>query len=98
MVSVDVENIGHREGDEIVQVYVTDVVTSATWVNKALKGFARVHLVPGEKKTVQVSLPWESFQIVDADGHTVVEPGAFQIRAGPSSRDHDLLVATMQVQ
>ena len=97
-VSVDVENSGHRAGDEIVQVYVTDVVTSVTWVNKALKGFARVHLAPGQKKTVQVSLPWESFQIVDANGHAVVEPGEFEIRVGPSSRDRDLMMATMQVQ
>jgi len=96
-VSVDVENIGKREGDEIVQVYVTDVVTSVTWVNKALKGFARVHLAPGEKKTVQVTLPWESFQIVDAEGRSVVEPGEFEIRVGPSSRDRDLLKATMRV-
>ena len=56
-VTVDVENTGQREGDEIVQVYVSDVVTSVTWVSKALKGFARVHLAPGEKKTVQVALP-----------------------------------------
>jgi beta-glucosidase len=97
-VSVDVENTGHREGDEIVQVYVTDVVTSVTWVNKALKGFARVHLAPGEKKTVQVSLPWESFQIVDADARAVVEPGEFEIRVGPSSRNRDLLKATLQVK
>jgi beta-glucosidase len=97
-VSVDVENSGHREGDEIVEVYVTDVVTSVTWVNKALKGFTRVHLAPGEKKTVQVSLPWESFQIVDAEGRSVVEPGAFEIRVGPSSRDRDLLKATLAVQ
>jgi beta-glucosidase len=97
-VSVDVENAGRREGDEIVQVYVTDVVTSATWVNKALKGFGRVHLAPGEKKTVRVSLPWESFQIVDAEGRSVVEPGEFEIRAGPSSRDRDLLKVTLQVQ
>jgi beta-glucosidase len=98
LVSVDVENTGRREGDEIVQVYVTDVVTSVTWVNQALKGFARVHLAPGEKKTVPVSLPWESFQIVDADGRSVVEPGDFQIRVGPSSRDRDLLKTTLQVQ
>ena len=97
-VSVDVENVGRREGDEIVQVYVTDVVTSATWVNKALKGFARVHLAPGEKKTVRVSLPWESFQIVDAEERSVVEPGEFEIRVGPSSRDRDLLKATLEVQ
>jgi beta-glucosidase len=98
MVSVEVENAGSREGDEIVQVYVTDVITSATWVNKALKGFARVHLSPGEKKTVRVSLPWESFEIINAEGHSVVEPGEFEIRVGPSSRDRDLLKASLQVQ
>ena len=97
-VSVDMENVGRREGDEIVQVYVTDVVTSATWVNKALKGFARVHLAPGEKKAVAVTLPRESFQIVDAEGRSVVEPGEFEIRVGPSSRDRDLLKATLEVQ
>jgi beta-glucosidase len=97
-VSVDVENIGQREGDEIVQVYVTDVVTSVTWVDKALKGFARVHLRPGEKKTVRVSLPWESFQIVDAEARNVVEPGEFVIRVGPSSRDRDLLKTTLTIQ
>jgi beta-glucosidase len=96
-VSVDVENTGRRAGDEIVQVYVTDCVTSATWVNKALKGFARVPFAPGEKKTVQVELPWEAFQIVDAEGGSVVEPGEFEILVGPSSRDGDLLRATLRV-
>jgi beta-glucosidase len=97
-VSVDVENIGQRAGDEIVQVYVTDVVTSVTWVNKALKGFARVHLAPGEKKTVKVGLPWEAFQIVDAEGRSVVEPGEFEVLVGPSSRDRDLLKATLRAE
>jgi beta-glucosidase len=97
-VSVEVENIGQRAGDEIVQVYVTDVVTSVTWVNKALKGFARVHLAPGEKKTVRVALPWEAFQIVDAEGRSVVEPGEFEVLAGPSSRDRDLLKATLRAE
>jgi beta-glucosidase len=96
--SVDVENVGQRAGDEIVQVYVSDVVTSATWVNKALKGFARVHLAPGEKKTVAVSLPWESFQIVDAESRYVVEPGDFEILVGPSSRDRDLLRVTLRAE
>ena len=96
--SVDVENTGPRAGDEIVQVYVSDVVTSVTWVTKALKGFARVHLEPGEKKTVQVSLPFEAFQLVDAEGRSVVEPGEFQILVGPSSRERDLLKAKLQAQ
>ncbi|HML20332.1 MAG TPA: glycoside hydrolase family 3 N-terminal domain-containing protein [Aggregatilinea sp.] len=97
-VSVDMENTGQRAGDEIVQVYVSDVVTSVTWVNKALKGFARVHLAPGEQQTVQVSLPWEALQIVDAEAHAVVEPGEFEILVGPSSRDEDLLKATLTVE
>jgi beta-glucosidase len=96
--SVDVENTGQRAGEEIVQVYVTDVVTSATWVNKALKGFARIHLEPGEKKTVPFELPWEAFQIVDAEGRNVVEPGEFEIRVGPSSREGDLLKVTLQIE
>jgi len=97
-VSIDVENTGERAGDEIVQVYVTDVVTSVTWVNKALKGFARVHLDPGEKKTVRFELPWEAFQIVDAEGRSVVEPGEFEVLVGPSSRDEDLLKATLRAE
>ena len=97
-VSVDVENTGARAGDEIVQVYVSDLVTSATWVDKALKGFARVHLEPGEKKTVQVTLPYEAFQIVDAEGRSVVEPGEFEIRVGPASRERDLLKATLRAE
>lgn len=96
-VCVDVQNVGQREGVEIVQVYVSDVVTSATWVDKALKGFARVQLAPGETKTVQVELPWQAFQIVNAQGASVVEPGEFEILVGPSSRDRDLLRAKLVI-
>jgi len=95
--SVEVGNIGARDGDEIIQVYVCDVVTSATWVNKALKAFVRVSLRSGEKQTVRISLPWEAFQIVDREGREVVEPGDFEILVGPSSRDDDLLKATLRV-
>jgi beta-glucosidase len=97
-VSIDVENTGKRAGDEIVQVYVSDVVASVTWVGKALKGFARVHLAPGEKKTVTASLPWEAFELVDADGRRVVEPGDFEILVGSSSRDRDLLKAKLRAE
>jgi beta-glucosidase len=97
-VFVDVENVGQREGVEIVQVYVSDVVTSATWVNKALKGFARLRLAPGEKKTLLVELPWQAFQIVNAQGSSVVEPGEFEILVGPSSRDRDLLRAKLAIR
>ncbi|MCB9113168.1 MAG: glycoside hydrolase family 3 C-terminal domain-containing protein [Anaerolineales bacterium] len=96
-VFVDVENIGQREGVEIVQVYVSDVVTSVTWVNKALKAFARVSLQPGEKKTVEAELPWESFRIVNTKAEYIVEPGEFEILVGPSSRDQDLLKTMLSV-
>jgi len=96
-VFVDVENVGQREGMEIVQVYVSDVVTSVTWVNKALKGFTRLQLAPGEKKTVQVELAWQAFQIVNAQGTNVVEPGEFEILVGPSSRDRELLRAKLMI-
>jgi beta-glucosidase len=97
-VSVDVENRGSRAGDEVVQVYVSDVVTSVTWVGKSLQGFSRVHLAPGEQKAVTVTLPWEAFQLVDADGRRVVEPGEFQVLVGPSSRDRDLLKVTLRAE
>jgi beta-glucosidase len=96
-VFVDVENIGQRAGVEIVQVYVSDVVTSVTWVNKALKGFARVELQPGEKKTVEVELPFDSFRIVNAKAEYIVEAGEFEILVGPSSRDKELLKTTLVI-
>ncbi|MHB8089108.1 MAG: fibronectin type III-like domain-contianing protein, partial [Anaerolineaceae bacterium] len=92
------ENIGKRDGVEIVQVFISDIVTSATWVNKALKGFARVALAAGEKKTVEFELPFEAFEIVDAEGRNVVEPGDFELLVGPSSRDTDLLKASLRVE
>lgn len=95
---MDVENVGPRAGVEIVQLYVSDVVTSVTWVNKALKGFARVELAPSEKKTVQVDLPWIAFQLVNAQGVPVVEPGEFTIMVGPFSHDRDLLTTTLLVE
>ncbi len=81
-VSVDVANVGGRAGDEVVQVYVSDVVTSATWVNKALKGFARVHLEPGETQTVVVELPWEALRIVNVAGEVVVDPASSRSWSG----------------
>jgi len=92
-----VENIGQRAGDEIVQVYVTDVVTSVTWVNKALKGFARVHLAPGEKKTVRFTLDKAKLSFWSTpDKKWVQEPEAFDLWIGNDSTAP--LHATFQVQ
>ncbi|MDR0533815.1 MAG: glycoside hydrolase family 3 C-terminal domain-containing protein [Verrucomicrobiales bacterium] len=96
-VTVSVTNTGKRAGDEIVQVYVSDEVTSATWVNMELKGFARVNLEPGESKRVQVELPSSSFSFVNANGERVIEPGVFKVYAGSSSRKEDLLAAEIEI-
>jgi beta-glucosidase len=95
--TICVTNTGKRTGDEIVQIYVSDEVTSATWVNMELKGFARVHLEPGESKRVQVELPPSSFSFVNANGERVIEPGVFKVYAGSSSRKEDLLAAEIQI-
>jgi len=96
-VEVEVTNTGERAGDEIAQLYISDEITSVTWVNKELKAFRRISLEPGETKTVRFDLPFEAFSLVDADGNRIVEPGSFQILAGGSSRTVDLLKGSCTV-
>jgi beta-glucosidase len=86
-VEVDVTNVGQRAGDEVVQLYVHDQVASVTRPVKELKGFKRITLAPGEKKTVRFSLGAEAFRMWDIDMKEVVEPGLFDIMAGPNSID-----------
>lgn len=88
---VTVQNVGDRHGVEVVQAYVSDVVTSVTWVQRALKGCARVELAPGESREVAITLPPEAFMLVDAQCREVIEPGDFEVQVGPSSRDEDLV-------
>jgi beta-glucosidase len=92
-VIVDVENAGDRAGIEVVQLYVNDVFSSVTTPVKELKGFARIELAPGEKKIVQLELAYDQLALVNAELETVVEPGAFEVMVGGSSRDGDLLKA-----
>jgi beta-glucosidase len=96
-VEIDVTNRGERAGVEIVQAYVRDVVTSVTWPARLLVGFARVALAPGERKTVQLSVPFERLSLVDAFEQRIVEPGEFEIQVGGSSRDQDLVSARFEV-
>ena len=86
-VEVDVHNTGKREGDEVVQVYVHDQLASVVRPVKQLRGFARVTLAPGEKRTVRIALHPKSFAMWNASMKEVVEPGRFDILAGPNSRD-----------
>ena len=87
-VRVDVQNTGKRAGDEVVQLYVHDVQASVKRPSKELRGFERVSLGPGERKTVSFSLPAEKLSFYDTNKKAfVVEPGAFEVFVGSSSED-----------
>jgi beta-glucosidase len=86
-VSVDVRNTGTRAGDEIVQLYVRDVVSLATRPLKELRGFQRVTLRPGETRTISFSIGPEHLSYHGIDMKRVVEPGRFDIMVGGSSVD-----------
>jgi beta-glucosidase len=94
---VTLTNTGNRTAYELVQVYVTDVVTSVTWASKELKAFRRVEVPPGASVTTRVEVPVSACTIVDAAGRRVVEPGEFELLVGPSSRDSDLQRARFTV-
>jgi beta-glucosidase len=84
-VSVDVANTGSRQGDEVVQVYIRDVVSSVTRPLKELRGFERVALAPGEKKTVTFTLGPDALSLVNRRMQRSVEPGRFEVMVGGSS-------------
>ena len=86
-VSVDVTNTGSRKGDEVVQLYLHDRVTSITVYEKLLRGFERVTLEPGETKTVKFTLGPEAFELLDANFKHVIEPGEFNVMVRASSTD-----------
>ncbi|MEV6262782.1 glycoside hydrolase family 3 N-terminal domain-containing protein [Streptomyces sp. NPDC051784] len=95
---VTVRNTGARPALETVQVYISDTVTSVTWAEKELKVYRQVDLAPGEEREVTLELPVAECTLVDAAGRRVVEPGAFELLVGPSSRDDDLLRAGFTVK
>ncbi|HUV42001.1 MAG TPA: glycoside hydrolase family 3 C-terminal domain-containing protein [Sedimentisphaerales bacterium] len=86
-VSLDVKNVGQREGTEIVQLYINDCVSSVTTPVKQLKGFSRVVLEPGRQKTVQFEVPAYELSLLDRHLKRVVEPGTFKVMVGGSSQD-----------
>ena len=84
-VTVDVTNTGEREGDEVPQLYIHQRVSSQTRPVLALRGFQRIHLQPGEKKSVTFTLTPFDLSIFNEQMQRVVEPGLFDIYVGPSS-------------
>lgn len=95
---VTVSNTGDRPVRETVQVYVRDMVTSASWADKELKAHRQVDLAPGESSRVCLTLPVADCTIVDSAGTRLVEPGAFELLVGPSSRASDLLSTGFEVR
>ncbi|MCI1832783.1 MAG: glycoside hydrolase family 3 C-terminal domain-containing protein [Bifidobacterium sp.] len=97
-VCVEVTNSGPRPGTEVVQAYVSDLVTSVSWTDKELKAFRRVDLEPGETARVGFAIPVRDCSIVDAEPKRIVEPGEFRVLIGHSSRDEDLRGVTFTVR
>jgi beta-glucosidase len=96
-VRADVTNTGKREGAEVVQMYIRDIVSSVTRPVKELKGFQKVMLRPGETQIVTFEITPDLLSFYDINMKYVVEPGEFSIMVGNSSRDSDLQSVTLQV-
>ncbi len=84
---VDVVNTGARGADEVVQMYVHQDVSSVTRAVRELKGFMRIHLEPGERRTVSFPVAAEALALWDINMRLTVEPGTYQIIVGPSSSE-----------
>ena len=85
-----VSNTGKREGDEVVQLYIRDMLSSVARPVLELKGFQRVHLAAGESKIISFLITPEMLQILNEKMEPVVEPGEFRIMIGSSSRELQL--------
>jgi beta-glucosidase len=96
-VYVDVQNVGARAGDEVVQMYIRDLVSSVTRPVKELKGFTKVHLEPNESATVALTIGPGELSFTNIRKEWVVEPGEFEIMVGNSSRDQDLTKVILTV-
>ncbi len=96
--SVTIENTGQRDGVEICQLYINDVVASVARPVKELKDFRRVALKAGEKRTIEFTITPDKLAFYDINLKPIVEPGTFEVMVGGSSRDEDLQKATFNVQ
>ena len=86
-VSVEVKNTGRQKGDEVVQLYLKDLVSSVTTYEYDLRGFERVTLEPGESKVVNFKLTPDDLALLDKNMNWTVEPGKFKVMMGSSSVD-----------
>jgi len=86
-VSVDITNTGNRKGDDVVQLYIKDIVSSVTVYETQLRGFERISLNPNETKTLHFTLKPQDLELLDKDMKWIVEPGKFEVLIGSSSED-----------
>lgn len=86
-ISCTIKNTGKVTGDEVVQLYIRDDVSSVISYDKMLRGFERIHLKAGEEKTVQFILTPQELGLWDKSYQFVVEPGTFSVMIGASSED-----------
>ena len=84
-VSLDVTNTGKREGDDVAQLYIREDVGSVETPDRSLQGFSRIHLMPGEKKTVTFHVSQHQLAVWNAEQRWAVEPGSYTVWAGGSS-------------
>jgi beta-glucosidase len=84
-VSIEVTNSGKVAGDEVVQLYIHDIAATVTRPVRELKGFSRVTLNPGEKRTIEFTLTPKQLEFLGRDLKPVLEPGEFQVIVGTSS-------------
>ena len=94
--TVTVENTGARDADEVVQLYIRDMVASISRPVKELKGFQRIHLVAGESKEVSFEITPDMLKFYNIELKHVIEPGDFQIMVGANSREVDTLNFTVK--
>ncbi|HWA14783.1 MAG TPA: glycoside hydrolase family 3 N-terminal domain-containing protein [Gemmatimonadales bacterium] len=87
VVRLRVTNTGRRAGDEVVQLYVEDELASVAQPVRALKGFERIHLAPGESRAVRFVIGRKELELLDREMRWVVEPGTFRLLVGASSAD-----------
>ena len=81
------KNTGSRAGDEVVQLYIRDLLATVARPVIQLAGFTRISLAPGEEKEVSFVLGPDQLSLVDRDLKRVVEPGQFRVMVGASSKD-----------
>ncbi len=96
VVSVDLQNTGRLKGDEIVQLYIRDKVSSVTRPVKELKDFKRISLEPGETKKISFLITPDKLMFYNQEMEEVVEPGDFKVYVGRSSEDYEVVEFTVK--